>query len=228
MSRETANRRNRPGRLTGFALRHQRGAHTRASILKAAERIFAESGYGGARTEVIAERARVNKALLYYYFKGKDALYRAILEDYLKEFQRQVVEVLSAPGSAQDKLLAYVNTHFDFISVRPYYPRLVQRLIMTGGRDMERLAQEFYVPLYRKLVAVIESGRRSGEFRRADSHHTVLSIVSLIVFYFSSAPILSAVTHSDPYEKSQLARRKEEVMKFIRLALIRKGKGTKS
>jgi len=190
--------------------------------MQAAERIFAEAGFGGARTDAIAAQAGVNKALLYYYFRSKDGLYRAILEDHLKEFQRQVVDALSVEGSARAKLLSYVSTHFDFVSTRPYYPRLVQRLMMTGGKPLERLARECFVPMHRKLVSVIDCGIRDGEFRRVDSHHTVLSLVALISFYFSSAPILSAITHTDPYAKAHLARRKEEVLKFIRYALFKK------
>jgi TetR/AcrR family transcriptional regulator len=195
------------------------------AILQAAERIFAEAGYGSARTNAIAAQAGVNKALLYYYFKSKDGLYRAILNEHLNEFQRRVSEVLSAEGSARSKLLKYVSMHFDFISARPHYPRLVHRLVMTGGKPLESLAREFFLPLHRKLTALIESGVRAGEFRRVDSHHTVLSIAALIVFYFSSAPIWSTVTHIDPYRKVHLERRKEEVLNFIRYALFKNGKG---
>src|ERR1041385_1743671 len=53
---------------------------TRAAILKSALEEFAHEGVTGARTDEIARRAGVNKALLYYYFKDKDGLYAAALE----------------------------------------------------------------------------------------------------------------------------------------------------
>ena len=53
----------------------ERADQTRARILDAAVREFSENGLAGARTEQIAEAAGVNKALLYYYFKSKEALY---------------------------------------------------------------------------------------------------------------------------------------------------------
>ena len=58
----------------------ERADQTRARILDAAVREFSENGLAGARTEQIAEAAGVNKALLYYYFEGKEALYAAALE----------------------------------------------------------------------------------------------------------------------------------------------------
>lgn len=202
--------------------RRRRSAERRAAILEAAERIFADVGLAGARTSAIAAKARVNKALLYYYFKSKDELYLAVLEDNLKEFHRRAWAVLSVGGSARATLLRYVSHHFDFISARPYYPRLMQRLMMAGGQPLERLAREHFLPLYRKLGEVIERGMGAGELRRVDSHHMVLSLVALTVFYFSAAPVVKAVSRKDPYEESNLARRKEEVLKFIRHGLFRK------
>jgi AcrR family transcriptional regulator len=58
----------------------ERADQTRARILDAAIHEFSENGLAGARTEQIAEEAGVNKALLYYYFKGKEELYVAALE----------------------------------------------------------------------------------------------------------------------------------------------------
>ena len=59
-------------------------------------RIFARSGLDGARTDAIAAAAGVNKAMLYYYFKSKDLLYSAVLENHFKEFHRRAMEVLDA------------------------------------------------------------------------------------------------------------------------------------
>ena len=54
---------------------------TARRILAAAERIFAARGLAGARTDEIAQAARVNKAMLYYYFGSKERLYRAVFEN---------------------------------------------------------------------------------------------------------------------------------------------------
>ena len=199
----------------------RRGARSRAAILGAAERIFADVGLAGARTDAIAAAAGVNKALLYYYFKSKDALYLAVLEDHLGEFYRCGLEVLSKGRSTRATLVEYVSMHFDFISSRPYYPRLLQRFMMAGGRPLERLAQKYFLPLGRELGRVIERGVRTGELREVDSHHTAISLVALTAFYFSAAPIVRLVSRIEPYEAAQLARRKEEVLDFIRYGLFR-------
>ena len=60
--------------------RDQASARTREKILSAALRQFSQFGLAGARTDAIAKAAGVNKALLYYYFKDKNSLYHAALE----------------------------------------------------------------------------------------------------------------------------------------------------
>jgi TetR/AcrR family transcriptional regulator len=199
-----------------LAHRQKRGVDTRTTILAAAERIFADAGLEGARMEAIAAKAGVNKALLYYYFRSKEDLYAAILESHLQEFRRRALEILSAHGSARSTLLRYMSLHFDFLSQRPFFPRLIHRLMTTAEQPARRLLQEYREPLYRKLVEVVERGIRNRELRSVDSHHTVYSLVALTVFYFSAAPIVKSVSHIDPFEPANVERRKREVLKLVR------------
>src|ERR1700739_498464 len=94
-------------------LRQKRSAETRAAILAAATRVFAQSGIAGARTDAIAAGAGGNKAMLYYYFQSKESLYGAVVEDHFSDFNRQPIAVLPQPGSARAVLLQYVGLHFD-------------------------------------------------------------------------------------------------------------------
>jgi TetR/AcrR family transcriptional regulator len=194
---------------------------TRNLILNAAEHIFAERGLAGARIDAIAHAARVNKALIYYYFKSKDALYLAIVERHMKEFSSQALELLASGRSVQEKVLDYVSMHFDFIAARTEYPRLYQRFMMADSRPFLRIRQKYFAPVAKKFQSVIAQGIRSGELCASDSTHTAISLVALNVFYFSAAPVLEAAgIINDPYGKSQLARRKKEVLNFARRAIF--------
>ena len=54
--------------------------NSKQRILDAAEQIFAEAGFDGARVDDIASKAGVNKALIYYYFESKDAILDELFE----------------------------------------------------------------------------------------------------------------------------------------------------
>src|SRR5262249_17953307 len=58
-----------------------RGEDTRRAVLRAAEQVFARLGYAGARMEDVAERVGIRRASLVYYYRDKDALYQALLDD---------------------------------------------------------------------------------------------------------------------------------------------------
>jgi TetR/AcrR family transcriptional regulator len=200
--------------------RRAAGVRTRAAILAAAERVFARSGLAGARTDLIADEAGVNKALLYYYFQSKEKLYLAVLEDHFAQFNRQALQVLDGPGSAREVLLRYVGLHFDFISARHRHAPLFQQFMSAGGRCFEGLVRKYFEPRGQAVARLLERGMREGEFRRADRFHTAISIVALIVFYFSAAPVLQMLGRADAYAPASLKRRKQEVLDFIRHALF--------
>jgi TetR/AcrR family transcriptional regulator len=197
-----------------------RRGDSRAAILGAAEQIFAKSGLAGARTDAIAAAAGVNKALLYYYFKSKGGLYEAVVEDHFREFNRQALDVLAAPTSARAVVLRYVSLYFDFISARHRYAALYQQLMTARGKPLERLVRKYMVPRSNAFNALLRRGIRDGEFRRVDPRHTAISLVGLIVFYFSAAPVLQILGHSNAYNGVTLTRRKQEVLDFIRHGLF--------
>ncbi len=204
----------------GTARRQARGGETRAAILAAAGQIFASAGLAGARTDAIATAAGVNKALLYYYFKSKGGLYEAVVEDHFREFNIQALEVLAAPGDARAVLLRYVSLYFDFVSARQRYASLYQQLMTARGKPLERLVRKYFVPRSQAFNKLLERGVRKGVFRRTDPRHTAISIVGLMVFYFSAAPVLQMLGHADAYSTANLQRRKREVLEFIRHGLF--------
>src|ERR1700690_3854845 len=85
---------------------------SRASILKAAVAEFSENGIAGARTDAIARAAHVNKALLYYYYKDKEALYQAVLDDVFTGLRAKVLPILQSDLPPKEKLLEYLGAYF--------------------------------------------------------------------------------------------------------------------
>src|ERR1700688_3815786 len=78
------------GRRVPRSLRQARDLSTARRIVATAEEIFAEEGLAGARMDEIARAAKVNKALLYYYFRSKEELHRFVLEALLAQLRAGV------------------------------------------------------------------------------------------------------------------------------------------
>src|SRR5215469_7743658 len=105
----------------------ERSAETRQRILDAALREFAAHGLAGARTETIAAAAGVNKALLYYYFDSKDALYQAALEDIAAHVRDTTMAMLMADASPGERILRAALSHFDRILSQQVFQSLMQQ-----------------------------------------------------------------------------------------------------
>lgn len=198
---------------------------TRAAILRAAMREFASEGIAGARTDAIARAARVNKALLYYYFKDKEALYGAALEEVFAELAHRLNEVLDTHLPPRQTMLQYAGTYFDYIASNPDYPRLVQQEMMRAGRrgspHLKRIVDRYMLPLFRKLALLFEEGKQRRDFRDVALDQFMPSMIAVVVFYFASAPMLRLMLRDDPLSPERVAMRRAAVLDFVSAALFR-------
>jgi TetR/AcrR family transcriptional regulator len=208
-----------------------RPEESRAAILQAAVREFSREGVAGARTDAIARAAGVNKALLYYYFKDKETLYGAVLDQVFGGLRESIEGALSSDLPPREKLLAYVGAHFDYIAGHPLFPRIAQGEMMRAGRgrapQFERIVKQYFVPLFRRVAAVIEEGQATGEFRPVDVMHFVPSMIAVIVFHFTNAPVLRMIGKIDSFAPERVAARRAAVMDFISAALFCQGVNSK-
>ncbi|HEY6249951.1 MAG TPA: TetR/AcrR family transcriptional regulator [Candidatus Angelobacter sp.] len=198
---------------------------TRAAILTAALEEFAHKGVAGARTDEIARHAGVNKALLYYYFKDKEGLYAAVLEQVFAGLATQVTAALERTDlGPRQKLLLYVQTHFDFMGDSPLFPRVLQREFMGIGRATatlgSRVLERYGRPIYSRLTKLIEEGCDAGEFRACDPAQTVTSIFGVIIYYFVSIPAQQLMSSGDPFSRERIAARRAAVVDFISAAVF--------
>jgi TetR/AcrR family transcriptional regulator len=197
---------------------------SRAAILKAAVGEFAEHGIAGARTDAIARAAHVNKALLYYYFKDKDALYEAVLDHVFSGLRARVMPVLESDLPPRQKMLAYLGAYFDYIAANPRYPRVVQgewvRSGAKGSAPMQRVARKYFLPIFEKVSRVLQEGIQAGEFRAVNPMDFLPSVVAVIVFYFTTAPLMKALMKVDPLSEERIRERRAFVLEFISAALF--------
>jgi TetR/AcrR family transcriptional regulator len=197
---------------------------SRAAILEAAVGEFAEHGIAGARTDAIARAAHVNKALLYYYFKDKDALYEAVLDHVFSGLRAQVTPVLDSDLPPRQKMLEYLGAYFDYIAANPRFPRVVQgEWVQSGAKGsapMQRVARKYFRPIFEKLSEVLREGIRTGEFRAVNPMDFLPSVVAVIVFYFTTAPVMKALMKVDPLSEERIRERRAFVLEFITAALF--------
>jgi len=197
---------------------------SRAAILQAAAREFAQHGIAGARTDAIARYAGVNKALLYYYFEDKETMYGAVLDDAFSGLKTAVFRVLDSDLPPREKIIAYAGAYFDFIASNQLYPRLMQREMMRAHQGesphIDKIFKTYIQPIFARVGELIRKGIAEGEFRPVNPAHFIPSMVAIIVFYFSSAPMMQKIVGFNPLSRERIAERRSAVLDFIAAALF--------
>jgi TetR/AcrR family transcriptional regulator len=208
----------------GTPPQNRRADRTRKTILRAAIREFSAHGLAGARTDAIAESARVNKALLYYYFKNKRGLYAAALEEVSAVAVERALAAFEPGRSAGDRVLRTALTHFDRVLTERDFQSLMQQEMVRLRRGQTdsppSLVKRVFQPLLGKLEEAVHEGIASGELCPIDWLQVVYSALGTNVFYFLSAPMMRLVLPHDPMDYTALASRRKAAMQFLANALF--------
>jgi TetR/AcrR family transcriptional regulator len=168
---------------------------TRERILAAALNEFAEHGLAGARVDRIATRAGINKAMIYYHFDSKQALYdhtlMAMMEAGVSRLSAQITEGVGL----EDILRAIARFHYESFQPDDRLSRIMLRELAGGGESIKRLLPQLAgkEDLRVMIVRAIEDGKRHGRYRDVDTRQAVISFVGMSLLYLMIAPMANQV-----------------------------------
>ncbi len=203
---------------------YRKSEKTRQRILKAAIAEFSEHGLAGARIGQIGSSARVNKALLYYYFHDKEALYAAALEEVAGKVAENAVAVLEMDCSAGERMLRFALLHFDRVVGQRAFQSLMQQEMVRfrEGQSgaMHILAKKAFGPMIAHVQAVAQEGIKSGELCDVDWMQMVYAALGANVFYLLSAPMVRLTGRHDPLHPAVIATRRTAAVEFLGNALF--------
>ncbi len=189
---------------------------SRASILDAAERLFAGQGFDATSLTQVGAAAGVSRGTPGYFFRTKAELYQAVLDRSLAEVRDAVrigrERALASNESAETILAGAVSDYFDFLSARPYFIRLIEREALSNapppaGVDHLSAGQE--------ALAAISAELGLDDSPSGEASQLLLSIISLCWFPLIHARTVVpavGVSLSDP---DALERRKRHVISLV-------------
>ena len=150
--------------------RGNNGLDRSREIMTAALQLFAERGFADVTIKDIAGRLRINTALIYYYFKNKEDLFRACLEAAVYD----AMASYDAIRGGADHPVERINSWFDSnIELAPSIANMVKVMVDYAGSTLrlpsvDRLIHRFYEEESRLLARAIAEGVASGVFQPVD------------------------------------------------------------
>jgi AcrR family transcriptional regulator len=173
---------------------------TSAAILDAAVKEFTERGYEGARVDNIADRASINKRMLYHYFGNKQALYVAVLESSYAAIRSAEHGLHLSDRDPIEGMTDLVLFTWRYYLAHPEFLSLLNTENLHRAKFLKRSARIFELnsPLIERISVLLERGVEQGVFRKdLDPLKVYVSIAALGFFYLSNRWTLSTVFRRD-------------------------------
>jgi TetR/AcrR family transcriptional regulator len=170
-------------------------AASRDRVFAAAAAEFAARGYAGANMDRIARAARLNKAMIYYHFKSKQRLYRALLRRMFSLAAERLQAIAAAQGTPADKVDRAIAGIAAFIQEHTFFPAIMLREVAEGGAHLDRETLRTLAAVPRAVAGIVQQGVASGDFRPVDPVFAYFSMLAPIVFYLAGAPIRKELSH---------------------------------
>lgn len=161
-------------------------ASSRDRLLAAAAREFSARGYDGASVDRIARTARLNKAMIYYHFKNKAGLYRAIVRDVFESVRVAADDVARSTQPPEEKLRVFIRTIATVAGTRPHFPALWLREFSLGARHVDDGTLKVMGQVVTVLARILAEGHEAGRFRRVNPLVLHLGIVAPILLFLVS------------------------------------------
>ncbi|UCD89581.1 MAG: TetR/AcrR family transcriptional regulator [Desulfobacterales bacterium] len=169
--------------------RENRKKETVRRIIDTAARIFAESGYEGARVDQIADRAGVNKAMIYYHIGNKKALYTRVLHDVLGATAARMADNINGAVTPVEKIRAYILSIGQTLEAHPHLLHIMMRELASGGSHLPEIVAGDLASIIGQISGIIKQGHRQGEFKDVDPLVLHLMVMGGISYYKVSHPV---------------------------------------
>ncbi|ABF40719.1 transcriptional regulator, TetR family [Candidatus Koribacter versatilis Ellin345] len=184
------------------------GLGARELLLNAATELFAESGAGATTFAMIAKRAGLTPAMLHYYFKDRDELFDAVVEERLLPLIRNVWGPVHAGEDAAQIVEGVVGRLLEGVEKAPWLPSTWMREILNeGGALRERILERLPYEKLRILGNAIARGQKDGLLNPAIVPLlAVPSTIGLAMLHMATANTWAAILHQAPLSREAMRK----------------------
>ncbi len=189
---------------------------TENRILQAAKKVFIKNGLSGSRMQNIANEAKINKALLHYYFRSKEKLFDAVFKYAFFKFVPKVEEVMNSKKSLFEKIELMADQYITVLMKNQFIPLFVLHEINRNPKRLYELMQQVGLnPSI--LVEQIQQEIKKGNIINIRPEQLVVNLLALCVFPVAARPLLQRVFFENNQKryKQFLESRKKEVPQFV-------------
>lgn len=184
--------------------------------MDAAKTVFQAEGMNGARMQEIADEAGINKAMLHYYYRSKENLFKAVFNSAFSLLAPQLSAILNDDSSIEDKIKNFTFNYITFMLKHPYLPNFIIQEVNRKEDFILKLKENIGFPNLDKFKVKVEDEIKQGILNPIEADQLFVNIIALSIFPFLGKPLIKAFANQDDKAyKVFVEKRKTEVANFI-------------
>ncbi|MCE6962238.1 TetR/AcrR family transcriptional regulator [Cereibacter sphaeroides] len=194
--------------------REESRRETERAILAAAEKVFAEAGFGGATMQLIADMAGLPKANLHYYFPTKEALYRRVVQD-IFEIWLHAADALDEADCPVAGIGAYIDAKMEISRRRPYGSKVWASEVMHGAPVIQDYLETTLRDWTEGRAAAIRRWIAEGRMRPVDPYHLLYMLWATTQHYADFGHQIETLNGGRPLSDEDWAAATDSVKAII-------------
>jgi TetR/AcrR family transcriptional regulator len=198
----------KPGRRTDIRRENER------AILEAAEKVFAEAGFGGATMQLIADMAGLPKANLHYYFATKEDLYRRVVSRIFEVWLDAASSFDNAPGPVEG-IGAYIDAKMDISRTHPYGSKVWASEVMHGAPVIQDYLETTLRDWTNGRIAVIQRWIDEGKMQAVNPRHLLYMLWATTQHYADFGHQIQTLNDGRPLSEKQWRDAKASVKDMV-------------
>jgi AcrR family transcriptional regulator len=150
----------------------------RENIISAATEVFSRYGFKKTSMEDIARALRMGKSSIYYYFKGKEEIFQAVVDREADLLRVKIKEILDSAQPVTEKLRTYVKMRMDLIKQLSNYMEILKNDDLMNLELTEKFRKKYDNEEITIVTQILEEGTKKGELKVKDLNLSALAIVT--------------------------------------------------
>ncbi|WP_127115518.1 TetR/AcrR family transcriptional regulator [Shimia sediminis] len=183
-------------------------------ILSAAEKVFAEAGFGGATMQLIADVAGLPKANLHYYFPTKESLYRQVVQN-IFQIWLQAADVFDAADGPEEGIGAYIDAKMEISRRHPAGSKVWASEVMHRAPVIQDYLETTLAEWTEGRIAVIERWIEEGRMDPIDPRHLLYMLWATTQHYADFGHQIDTLNGGAPLNDAQWNAAKASVKRII-------------
>jgi AcrR family transcriptional regulator len=187
-------------------------------IVRIAKKHFLGVGYAGARMQAIADEAGVNKALLHYYYKNKEGLFKKVFDDEAQKMFASVEEIANQKIPILEKVQKLIENDIGHLLKNPDMPMFMMREMARDPELIKKFDPEGRSERFIQIVAkeIVDAQKKNIIRKDISVQDIFINMGAMAMFPFISKPYCKVGSGmTDKKYTAWLIERKKSVPEFI-------------